>query len=684
MPWPLFDDLDPDGMIATPGDEVIFKPDPQLADQSLKLSISQRLGLTGMFLSWELPIHRIRRVVPPRPGTGPRVPDIEILEYPGFVVPQLRHGEYDLQYRSGSESGRTVRITIVPRLVVTGPENVEINRSFVLSVKIVGPLEAPALITPFARPPAVVIDPFVDGTDTPASDSGIKAVVWLDSISDEQCLTLTAGETSRKTTDSNGIAAFEFQARALGRATVRFASQRFEGATTHVNIVPHPIAPVYEDPARPYSILVAGDSNAWGQGLVDEHKISFRLARWIEGRNAGREVERLVYGHSGAVITPKADQLAADADPGNRFPGEIPFALPSINVQVERAAEDHHAQPIDLVLLDGGINDLTLPRVLFPNPLDDIGAASDALRPALYDLLFKVSTLYPFRHAGIVVHGYYPIVTDGTPFSALEALFPRFGLEHVNLTLGVTKALMVARSRDFEAHIHGAMRAAAAQVNEELGDERIVFVSPRFSPNNGLGAPNTLLWRTGRDDEMVGERDAAAQQLIAGGRVTVLDIPFYPVASIGHPNVQGAQRYADMIRNAIEDRTDLWDLTQPRGRLSVSARPRAIPIRTTTREKLDQLHRRYTLTYGETDLSFSVEACDAATDEPVEALVYISSSADPSRFEFLGKAGQVLTHHFEYNHSSLGSPTPAPKLVICRRLYQDETVQLNWDLQPGL
>ncbi len=61
---------------------------------------------------------------------------------------------------------------------------------------------------------------------------------------------------------------------------------------------------------RPFRMLVLGDSVMWGQGLLDDHKFSYRVREWIcQQRNNGRcpdqnDVQIHVEAHSRRSGTP--------------------------------------------------------------------------------------------------------------------------------------------------------------------------------------------------------------------------------------------------------------------------------------------------------------------------------------------------------------------------------------------
>src|SRR5215472_15590521 len=104
----------------------------------------------------------------------------------------------------------------------------------------------------------------------------------------------------------------------------------------------------------PFQMAVLGDSVVWGSGLPEEDKAWMLVRLWLEER-MGRPVQVQVLAHSLAVIEP-------DPTRDTRPPawGEIRFRNPSITY--EALADPRLSNPgpraIDLVLIDGGINDM--------------------------------------------------------------------------------------------------------------------------------------------------------------------------------------------------------------------------------------------------------------------------------------------------------------------------------------
>ncbi|HVH72820.1 MAG TPA: hypothetical protein VNB49_17160, partial [Candidatus Dormibacteraeota bacterium] len=344
-------------------------------------------------------------------------------------------------------------------------------------------------------------------------------------------------------------------------------------------------------PNRPFNIVTLGDSIMWGQGLPDGQKFRDDVAGWFQAQfGASRQVIQIpTKSHSGAII-------AVDRDRESSFPGEVPDDYPSITLQVTLTVRDLRQRgtdptAVDLVLVDGGINNVSVLEILKPNhSTGTIEAFTNAAMDKMAVLLQDVLRCFP--SAGVVVTGYYPIVTSDTELPALTALFGVFGAE-LGGPIGVVGAAAVA-----EASKHQMIRNSAAfadtarkrlvemvkQLNPPPPEPaRIVLAWPNFQSDNAYGAAHTFLWtvtdfvgpeaegRAGGSPPPPGTpnrvawnraRDCAA--VGRGADPKCLD------ASMGHPNLAGAGAYTTAIVDAIRG-SSLWArITQPSGSSTAS------------------------------------------------------------------------------------------------------------------
>src|SRR5207302_1523108 len=98
-------------------------------------------------------------------------------------------------------------------------------------------------------------------------------------------------------------------------------------------------------------IAVLGDSVPWGQGLLDEHKYAYQIKHKLQASDL------FLKAHSGAVICDSNRTRQAVAT------SEVPIATPTILDQVDQV---DNPSLIDLVLLNGGINDVNIRTILNP------------------------------------------------------------------------------------------------------------------------------------------------------------------------------------------------------------------------------------------------------------------------------------------------------------------------------
>jgi lysophospholipase L1-like esterase len=309
-----------------------------------------------------------------------------------------------------------------------------------------------------------------------------------------------------------------------------------------------------------FRIASFGDSIVWGQGLLETEKFTMLTADAVMSRRGNRiaafALDRVA--HSGAVIaSPPGEGPAVETTPGT-FAGECPARLPSITAQLALPALVAQRDRIDLVIIGGGINDVTVRTILDPFGSDAAlsAATGTACRFGMAGLLATVrATLSP--SVPIVVTGYYPIVSDQ---SDIAFLFPVLaglgwlsglvtplvvGAAPIGLTplqaaiiYGWVRQRLIDRSALFSSVANTALAAAVA------GVPGAALAVPAFGPANSIFAPDSFLFGVGLStsglvplDPVAGSRAAACAP---GSLITT-------VASIGHPNAKGARAYADAI-----------------------------------------------------------------------------------------------------------------------------------------
>lgn len=222
---------------------------------------------------------------------------------------------------------------------------------------------------------------------------------------------------------------------------------------------------------KPLEMLALGDSVMWGQGLTIEHKFSYGVKEWIEGQ-LNREVRLRVQAHSGATI------LKGNKEDKNisyqAYHGEVPSTNPTILKQVDLATGFYcdmgvKLEDVDLILLDGGINDVKKVRLLWPRTKIEKVQQWAQTYCGDYMKILLHQTAKTFPNARIMVTGYFPLVTKGTD--------PDFLKELIMMALGHSegKALAVVQKikgkRDKEGIFEKWVRLSNvwhAATNDEL------------------------------------------------------------------------------------------------------------------------------------------------------------------------------------------------------------------------
>ena len=294
-------------------------------------------------------------------------------------------------------------------------------------------------------------------------------------------------------------------------------------------------------PSRPFNMLAFGDSIMWGQGLTDNLKFATLVKNWVGANLPGRAVTFQNLAHSGAII-----QSDPARDGATGWQGEVPSPYPSISHQLYSARDallSSNANPaeVDLVLLNGGANDVGITHIL--NPFASSGSVGDLARDAVGA---RMAYLLPvavglFPNAKFIVPGYFPIITDDSSTEEITALLGiLFGALGLLVTPGV-KGQLIANCSAFYDQSGAGLRAAVDAQNGRT-PKRCVYADPGFSMYNGYGASQRCLFNVAESDPMLNARRGYCAA--AGGQD--LD-PLCVGASMGHPNVKGAEKYRDAM-----------------------------------------------------------------------------------------------------------------------------------------
>ncbi len=333
------------------------------------------------------------------------------------------------------------------------------------------------------------------------------------------------------------------------------------------------------DDERPFNMLIVGDSVIWGQGLEETDKFYTLIADWLRKEAFGKrcEVNVKVKAHSGSTLKFHPDEAEkykkAGRNEADAFNPEVNVGFPSSWKQIEMAADEYRAEGkggADLMMICGGITDITTSRVFDPKGNDD-ELRSDIKRYC-GDNMFDVLQLAADRNpnALLVVIGYFPVITpysqNGKMLNAwLEALsFPRMTKFFVNnpivrpMVFNKLKKRGIDRSRIWLEESNRNFQAAVTAINEKYNSKRAILVRTPLTEENGAEAPKTMLLRMGKNGVV---EDAVAQQRIKDCRETLpklksstgIDYPvrLCEIAAVGHPNPAGARAYAESIKSLI-------------------------------------------------------------------------------------------------------------------------------------
>jgi lysophospholipase L1-like esterase len=304
---------------------------------------------------------------------------------------------------------------------------------------------------------------------------------------------------------------------------------------------------------------VVGDSVAWGQGLLSAHKFSTKVAVALGQPLGNVSLEA----HSGAIIGISLDQNGTSIDP------EIPAPAPKISDQVNnfQSPED-----IDVVIMCGGINDVDIKTIF--NPLTPVATVQDRTLTYCYNdmlaLIGSAVATFTKPTCRFLVLGYYPILSaQSRPFlnlagtDALGQFLSIFASDFPLLfdrSIVVENLIQLAQQFYICSQANLARAVSDARVRYDPGftiplTNRMAFVANGFTDANALFASAPLLWGfqgpdMGPEDEVAPLRQVSCK-LQYGEPWRFGSLAMCEHASVGHPNVAGAQVFADAIVSAL-------------------------------------------------------------------------------------------------------------------------------------
>ncbi len=303
------------------------------------------------------------------------------------------------------------------------------------------------------------------------------------------------------------------------------------------------------------NIVVFGTSIMWGQGLEESDKIHSVLARMVQQRYPDQQVKVTFLAHSGASTGFKADgSLDTHREP--RIDGEVPTLYPTVVQEIEEFDGLKIApESIDVVVLDAGINDVHVHKILDPLITPHQIEAQVEIYCHSHMLLLIRQLLDKFKNAQIIMIAYYEFITEPSEEGFVQKLAHAFGKAPggviVDAALDVAKGLIKQRlltnCDTFSESSLAAFQKTAAELNAQMSGKPRVFVArPDFRPEHSAFTDDP--WLFGVRDDLTPEDSLAAQRAqacaAAGERA---DKIFCKSASIAHPNPKGAKAYAEAI-----------------------------------------------------------------------------------------------------------------------------------------
>ncbi len=303
-----------------------------------------------------------------------------------------------------------------------------------------------------------------------------------------------------------------------------------------------------------YYIAVLGDSIQWGNGLTDRHKFSALVAQTIE-REKNVKVIRQIRAHSGARIVP----IDEDVICSQNCWGEAPVVATSIRLQAKTIESP---DLIDLVMMDGCINDVDVLSIINPNITPDDLALKT--RTFCYEemraLLEEVRETVP--QAPVVVTAYFPIISKDNDLDGLEQYMALNEVPQDN-SLSEIIERMVENSAVFDDVSRASLAQAVHEANEKAsGDRMIAFAPTEFKTEHSLFASASYLWGMDENNAFLNDleidlalfpEDPVLEQRadFCLQNETIDSFLGCVYASVGHPNIDGARAYATAIEKQL-------------------------------------------------------------------------------------------------------------------------------------
>jgi hypothetical protein len=334
--------------------------------------------------------------------------------------------------------------------------------------------------------------------------------------------------------------------------------------------------PKFTKDSRPFEMLVVGDSIISGQGLREKNKSYHLVKQWLEREvfGASRQVNLKVKAHSGARISLHKDELKnlleAEDDINKFYNREINLSFPSIEAQIDAAGKEYEsAESVNLILLSGGITDVTVANLINPFFKEEKlrGSIHKYCNEAMRGLLEHATETFP--NASVAVLGYFPLISTKSDVNKISKFFLKVVKFPHPLQMAFTNDLskqfmkiirkkMAKNSKIWVAESNREICEAITKVNTKFDKPKIFFVKTPITEETCYATKNSLLWQTDEDnlpnDEMYNERKIECRKAFDElkfhdyGKLTNR---MCEIMGIGHPNIEGAKAYAEAIKDRL-------------------------------------------------------------------------------------------------------------------------------------
>lgn len=297
-------------------------------------------------------------------------------------------------------------------------------------------------------------------------------------------------------------------------------------------------------------LITFGDSVCWGQGLAEASKFDSIVARALN-------LEVVRHAHSGASLGTPGLPPKQQAS----IMGEIPVASPTV---AEQIASCKHLEDAELIILNGGINDVDVRRLVNLSVHSESIAqwTRDACLTSMATILEDLSKRLRNASARVIVVGYYPILSAYSGADEPEKI--KAFLELHGAATGISALRrsfsMAAMLPGLSAHcelfakVSDDALASAVVVANQTNANRFLFVPSGLKSEDALFTGSSKLWglnaALAAEDEVAADRAAVSEQMY-GDVVHMLKWFQCDRASVGHPNVAGAAVMAASILAAL-------------------------------------------------------------------------------------------------------------------------------------